>query len=158
MFKFPVYPDYAWRRITAFRFETPLILERGIDAVKARSGEDADYILAGEYQVSYAVDGSPWQGLAVPAGLATDLASVPPIARVVIDRVGPHLEAAIVHDFLYGAWQQIRGRGARRADRRFADAIFLAGMKEAGVAWWRRQLIYWSVRICGWPHYSRRAA
>lgn len=147
------YPYYniAEHPIVDFRYTTPLVLERTVEALKARSGEDADYVVAAPYIVEYRIDGEEeeWRNVCVPEGLITDLASVPAVARSVIDRVGPHLEASIVHDYLYVAWQDIPSRDARDEDRYFADQLFLAGMIEAGVSWTKRQLIYRSVRTFG---------
>lgn len=142
------YPE-GWAAIVGFAYETPLWLARGIAAVKTRRGADAEYILARPYGVRYRRAGEGWRRLTVPAGLATDLASVPAAARPLIGRVGPHLEASIVHDYLYVAWQDVPGRGARAHDRAFADALLLAGMAEAGVDAVRRRLIYRAVRLFG---------
>jgi hypothetical protein len=151
-----LYPYYnlAEASIVDFRYITPLVLKRTVEALKARSGEDGDYIVAQPYSVEFRVEGrNEWNTVTVPAGLITDLASVPRIARSVIDRVGPHLEAAIVHDYLYVAWQDIPGRDARDQDRYFADQLFLAGMVAAGVSWTKRNLIYRAVRTFGSPVY-----
>ncbi len=60
--------------------------------------------------------------------MLTDLASVPRVARGIVGKVGPHLEASIVHDFLFIAWQLLDGRGARKEDFRFANAVMFAGL------------------------------
>ncbi len=71
--------------------------------------------------------------LTVPVGMLTDLASVPAIARSYIGRVGPHLEAAIAHDFLYRVWRDLLGVAPTSDMKRFADTVMLAGMKAAGM-------------------------
>lgn len=149
------YPDHA-RPIIGFRYATPLVLARGIEAVKARSGADADYIVARRYAVSVQFDGGDWWPIVVPAGFVTDLSSVPRMARAVVDRVGPQLEASVVHDFLYVAWQDVAGRGAREADREFADLVLLAGMWEARVGSIQRWMIYRAVRAFGSAAYRSR--
>lgn len=149
------YPDGSWSRITDFGYETPLYLWRGIKAVQRRAGEDADYLVARPYVVTYRLDGATRE-ITVPEGMVTDLSSVPAIARPIISRVGPHLEASIVHDFLYIAWQDLDGRGARAADRRFADHLFRVAMGTAKVGALRRFLIYWAVRLAGRGVYERR--
>lgn len=151
------YPDRAWSRITNFEYETPLYLWRSMAAVQRRKGEDADYLVARPYVVTYELDGDV-QKMTVPEGLVTDLSSVPAIARPIISRVGPHLEASIVHDYLYIAWQDIDGRGAREEDRHFADVLFRAAMATAKVGAFRRLLIYWVVRWFGRGAYEREDA
>ena len=148
------YPG-GFQRIIDFRYETPLHLTRSIDAVRTRREHDANYIVAEPYRVTFRVDRSPWS-LTVPAGLITDLASVPRWARRVVDRVGPHLEAAIVHDWLYIAWQDLSNGEPLRQDRDFADAVFLAGMKAAKVKKMQQLMIYRTVRAFGWPMYRDR--
>src|SRR3546814_19139081 len=55
-----------------------LLLRRSIEAVKARSGGDADYVVGAAYRVRYTLFGDTrWREVVVPAGLTTDLASVP---------------------------------------------------------------------------------
>lgn len=76
----------------------------------------------------------------VPKGFETDLASVPriPFAYWLAGGVGH--EAAVIHDYLY-----------RVADvkRKYADDVFLAGLKELKVNWFTRRLMYTAVRLFG---------
>jgi hypothetical protein len=74
---------------------------------------------------------------------------VPRVARWLVDRVGPHLEAAIVHDFLYIAWQDVAGGGAREEDRRFADELMRVAMESAKVGATSRFVIHNAVRSFG---------
>lgn len=83
----------------------------------------------------------------VPAGFLTDGASVPRIFWTVFSPFGDYFSAAVIHDFLYTA-------GNRRFDRATVDRIFLAAMKDAGVPFVRRRLIYRAVRVGGWPNYQ----
>ena len=142
------YPEGAFE-IAGFRYDSALVLLRLKDAVKLRTGEDADYLTGRPYLVSWQDGQGAWRQIAVPAGLITDLTSVPRLLRWVIGRVGPWLEAAIVHDYLYIAWQDVPGRGPRPQDRAFADAIMLAAMREAAVAGWAARAIHWAVRTFG---------
>jgi hypothetical protein len=150
------YPPFAGVPIVDFVYETPLWLARGIEAVKARSGEDADYVVGQPYTIRYRRKGEGWRRVTVPMGLITDLASVPRFIRPLIDRVGPHLEASIVHDYLYVAWQDLPHGMARPQDRTFADALFLAGMKAARVPAWKRWTIYMAVHLFGGRVYRDR--
>ncbi|WP_162917630.1 DUF1353 domain-containing protein [Dongia deserti] len=150
------YPPFAVVPIVDFVYETPLWLTRGIAAVKARSGEDADYVVGQPYTIRYRRKGEGWRRITVPEGLTTDLASVPRFIRPLIDRVGPHLEASIVHDYLYVAWQDIERYEPWERDRAFADALFLAGMAAARVPRWKRWTIYGAVRLFGGRVYRDR--
>ncbi len=141
------YPD-AWQRVGVLRYDSALVLIRPKGAVEMRDGEDADYVTGAPYAVTVEVDASDLSIL-VPEGLITDLASVPWIARWLVGRIGPWLEAAIVHDYLYVAWQDVPGRGGRERDRLFADRVMLAGMAAARVGWLRRHAIYGAVRVFG---------
>lgn len=148
------YPDRDWNDITGFEYLTPLWLFRAIEAVKIRRDEDALYILGEDYTVSYRLDQEEPIKLTVPKGMLTDLSSVPRIARSIIGRVGPHLEATIIHDFLYVAWQDLPDRGARRRDQVFADKLMRAAMREASVDFTDRFLIYNALKLAGWPVYQ----
>ncbi len=86
----------------------------------------------------------------VKAGFTTDLASVPRIFRSLIPQVGRHLQAAIVHDWCYENIVEGLADGDRAImTRKEADLLFLEGMKEAGVSWLKRKLMYWAVRVAG---------
>ena len=137
-------------QIENFQFLTPLWLYRGSDAAEtAPEGQDALYVVGADYSVSFDVPGAMKGGqriITVPKGLLTDLASVPRVARSFAGRVGRHLEASIVHDWLYGA---------HVGSREFADQVFLAGMKAAKVPRLQRWLIYRAVRTFGARSYRK---
>ena len=89
-----------------------------------------------------------------PRGLYTDLASVPKALWWVVGPIGPHLEASILHDYLYMAWTDFRATAIKR-DRDFADTMFLAGMKVSNVR--RRRLIYAVVHSpIGWAVFRKK--
>lgn len=143
------YPESGWERITDFEYLTPLGLWRDVKALPRGHGEDADYLTRGDYCVRYKLDGQVRE-ITVPSGMLTDLTSVPRAARWLVGRVGPHLEAAIVHDFLYIAWQDVKGgHQPQEADRRFADELMRVAMKAAGVGRLKRFLIHKAVRTFG---------
>lgn len=142
--------------IVAFRYLSALVLIRPLGAVRLRTGEDADYVVGRDFAVAWkAADAEDWRGIAVPAGLVTDLTSVPRPFRWFVDRVGPWLEAAILHDYLYIAWQDVPGRRPREVDRRFADDMMLAAMREAGVGAFRAWAIHRAVRFFGGRAFAR---
>ena len=151
------YPD-APTKITDFRYDTALVLLRLRDAPRMRNGEDADYIVGRAYKISWQDAAGIWHPLTTPPGLLTDLTSVPRLFRFLVGRVGPWLEAAIVHDYLYIAWQDIGDRGAREADRRFADNLMLAAMIAARVGLLRRWAIFAALRVFGAAGYRRRSS
>lgn len=147
------YPDEPVG-IVSFGYRSDLHLTRRIEAVQGRRGEDAEYALAQRYRawVTVKAEGSgevSAHRISIPAGFLTDLSSVPRAGRWAVSRVGPHLEASIVHDWLYVAWQ-FEGREPTARMRRFADDVFLAAMKEANVGRFKRYLIYAAVRLGGW--------
>ena len=147
------YPDGPGE-LTNFRYLTALALIRPKAQLLERLGEDGDYILARDYDVELVVDGDTRMIIA-PRGLITDLTSVPWIFRWYVGRVGPWLEAAIIHDWLYVAWQVV-GRRPSEADRAFADRVMLAAMEAAGVGPLRRRMIYLSVRLFGGRMFGER--
>ena len=139
--------------VVGFRYLADLHLQRTIKAVRRRTGQDALYALAHPYgcevQLKGSRDGIPyWHPIDVPTHFLTDLASVPRLARPIIGRVGPHLEASIVHDWIYSAWQ-VESRVPDEEMRRFCDAVFLEAMKVAGVSRFKRWLIWRAVRLGG---------
>ncbi len=150
------YPD-APTEVAGFRYDSALVLLRLKDAVRMRNGEDADYLLGRPFLASWQDPDGVWIPLAVPQGLITDLTSVPRLFRFLIGRVGPWLEAAIIHDYLYIAWQDVSGRGPNEQDRRFADNIMRAAMQAAKVGPLRIWAIFAALRLFGGPGYRRGA-
>ena len=143
------YPQLGWREVTGFEYVSDLHLCRRQQALKNRKGKDADYELGEPYEVVVWIDGLPYH-IVAPAGMLTDLSSVPRLAWSLtgIGRIGPHLEASIIHDWLYTAWQTL-GLIPLQHMRLFADEVLLAGMKTAKISWHRRQMIYTAVRAFG---------
>ncbi len=82
----------------------------------------------------------------VPAGVETDLASIPRILWPLLSPGGDYAPAAIVHDRLYHN-HEVRGAPVTRAE---ADGVLLAGMKELGIGWLTRWTIYSAVRVGAW--------
>lgn len=147
------YPD-EWWELSEFEYLSALSLIRPLNAVQDRLGDDGDYILQHDFACSVSIDGDP-TGLLAPRGMVTDLTSVPPVFRIFVGRVGPWLEAAILHDWLYVAWRHVPGRGVRARDRLFADRVMLLAMERARVPAWRRLAIYGALRLFGGRAYRR---
>lgn len=142
----PPYPSSPnWTPISGFRYESHLKLVRLKDGLPGRSRE-AQYIVAEDYTVSFVFNGSR-RKITVPKGMLTDFASVPPLFRAFVGRVGPHLEASIVHDYQYIAWQ-VTGLAPSEDMRRFADELMLVAMNAAGMCC-KARLIYWAIRLFG---------
>lgn len=89
-----------------------------------------------------------------PRGLYTDLASVPDVLWSIVGPIGGHLEASVVHDYLYMAWTDFRPK-AKRCDWDFANAVLKAGMKASKAP--KRRLIY--TVVCspiGWRVFRKK--
>jgi len=76
----------------------------------------------------------------IPAGFITDFASVPRILWNLFPPYGKYTKAAVVHDYHY------INQGISRED---ADGIFRRMMRELGVGYVRRYLMWAAVRIGG---------
>ena len=141
------YPDRRWSGIRDFKYESDLHLLRlrcGLSGIR----REAQYVVAKPYMVSFELDNEGTRrNIIVPTGMLTDLASVPRPLRWYTGRVGPHLEAAVVHDFLYVAWQDL-GIQATGSMRRFADRMMLTAMLAAGMRS-KAHSIYRGVRLFG---------
>lgn len=125
------YPRDPKGKITAFEYKSDLHLLRFSMGLKGVSRKD-QYIVAAPYTVSYQLNGSK-RTITVPKGMLTDLSSAPFPLNSIVGRVGPHLEATIVHDYLYVAWQDQEHGLDTEANRKFADKIMLEGMKASGM-------------------------
>lgn len=143
------------RKITNFRYQDWLVLGRAPEILKMDNRESM-YVVMEDYSVSLDVDGK-LMVIVVPKGMTTDLVSVPKWARSIIGRVGPHLEACIVHDWLYVAWQ-IQDREPTKADWRWANKVLYAGMKAAKCSWASRVAIRIAMEtpFLSWGVFKRR--
>lgn len=81
----------------------------------------------------------------VPAGMITDLASIPKLLRPAIDRNGLSRPAAVLHDYLY-----LIGSLSRKQ----ADELFLEALLSCGVSSLVAKGMYWSVRAFGGGRYA----
>ncbi len=83
--------------------------------------------------------------ITVPAGFQMDLASIPRVFRPLFPVHGKHTRAAVVHDWLYAE---------KIGKRKEADQLFLSIMKELGVGWIKRRMMYAAVRAGGWVYWN----
>lgn len=100
-------------------------------------------VLVSEFEYEHPKTG---QCIRVPEGYVTDFASIPSLMRAVIQPFGRHAKAAVLHDWLY-----VVGEPKQRG---FADAIFRQAMKELGVPFFTRSVMYISVRLFGGKPYK----
>jgi hypothetical protein len=84
----------------------------------------------------------------VPAGFATDLASIPRLLRPLFDRNDASRAPSVLHDWLYHAQQTTRAE---------ADSLFLEALKRSGVGFARRWAMYAGVRAGGWMYWRDNA-
>ncbi len=77
-------------------------------------------------------------GVLIPKGFVTDGASVPRMLWWLFPPTGRYMEAALLHDYLL-----------QEHPRYYADHQFLSSMTRLGVAKWRRQVMFYAVRIFG---------
>ena len=87
--------------------------------------------------------------VAAPQGYVTDFASIPTFAQWMISPFGKHSEAAVVHDWLYTLGTKGDGKS-----RKLADVTFRRALRIVGVGFFRRNLMYWAVRVGGASGYG----
>lgn len=99
--------------------------------------------------------------ITAPAGMSTDLASIPQALRGILAPDGPWVRAAIIHDLLYqtkgtAAWHGHVGRSRAAAyTREEADHVLDEAMASLGVPTAQRVAIFEGVRLGGaggWGH------
>ncbi len=150
------FPAEEIRGISDFEYLDELKFVRHAQ-VHVRKTPESLWQLAADFRVRMTVElasgGTQALTIKAPRGLYTDLASVPKAVWSIVGPIGKHLEASIVHDYLYMAWTDFRNEAVPR-DHKFADKVFLAGMKVSNV--YRRYPIYWAVRLFGWPMFRMK--
>jgi hypothetical protein len=84
--------------------------------------------------------------IVVPTKFVTDLASIPMVARALIDVNGPHRRAATLHDYLFVTQELSLSE---------VDELFLRAMKADGVGWLVRNTMYSAVRLGSWMPWNK---
>ncbi len=87
----------------------------------------------------------------VKQGFVTNFASVPRFFWRIFppwDTYGP---ASIIHDYIYGD-------ASVPVSRKRADTIMYLIMKQDGVPYWKRTLIYYTLRLFGFPNFTKRTS
>ena len=85
----------------------------------------------------------------IPKGFIFDFASIPRSLWFALGSpaTGKHRRAAFVHDWLYAS---------QKVDRSKADTLFLEIMKNDGVSFIKRRLLYTGVRVGGWAAWNSK--
>ncbi|MEM6609537.1 MAG: DUF1353 domain-containing protein [Pseudomonadota bacterium] len=104
---------------------------------KVRFIVDRDYtaLWSEEEVTDHAEEQTRWHKVVVPRGYYTDFASVPKIFRGIVSRIGPWVEASVVHDYLCDAWKWDDNEEWDFARRRWADRLMVVAMRKAGIRW-----------------------
>ena len=155
---YPYPPGDGTNIDSAFYVDNDLCLGRKKTALM-KDDSEARYVVTRNYEVKYQIKGkNKPDSIIVPAGMWTDLATVK-WGRPFYGRVGKHLEAAIVHDWLYVAWQLFLPFNAKPPARyrAFADNLFYhLLMASDGFYWWEAALMTRAVKTFGGgPFYKR---
>ncbi len=84
----------------------------------------------------------------VPINFITDGASIPKLFWSIIGSpfTGLYKKPSLIHDELYSS---------QKFKRKYADRVFYDGMKDKGVSFWKRKVMYFAVRSCGWKPWNR---
>lgn len=103
------------------------------------------WVLRKQFNFYYSKDGIVKRYVAIPEGFVTDFVSTPRILYPIFPPVGIYNKAAMIHDYLYSTAE------VSRSD---ADLFFLQAMEVLGVPKWKRDLMYYAVRLFGASHYK----
>lgn len=100
------------------------------------------------YMSDLVTKGAPYY-ICVFKGFYTDFASIPRLARIIIDNDSNEIkDPAVIHDWLYF-------KQPDWCTRKLADKILVEAMKVRGALLWERALVYSAVRIGGWVSWRK---
>ena len=116
-------------------FTTPL----NVEVVKGK--RKFKLISAFEYHIGEYPSISNGNIIKVPANFKTDFASIPKIFWPILSPIEEYGKAAVLHDWLY-----FTGRFSRKK----SDDIFDQAMGVSNTPRWKREVVYFFVRIFGW--------
>lgn len=111
-------------------------------ANKWRMVEDFDYVTPGG------------DFIRIPHGFIHDLASIPRGLNLLFRKHGNHTRAAILHDWCYYMQGQVTAK--IKLTRLESDELFLLAMKECGVGYLKRHMMYYAVRLGGYFAWSNK--
>ena len=109
-----------------------------IDTILAENGIDAILDDPFEFSLNGIVS-------SIPKGFQFDWASIPQVLWGIFPKMGLHSWGTLIHDWLYKT-QEFNNKPCSKA---FADVVFREVMKYYGVSLWRRNTMYYAVRIFG---------
>ena len=141
------YPD-EWREITGFRIDTPTKVMRPKPPDPSLNRPyRAQYYTTCDYVVSCHIDGE-WRTIRAPSGMLTDLATIPFPVSLFVRRKGKHLPAALIHDYLSIAWQDVviegAPRGARERDFHFSNQVLREALLALDYPRWLVRIVVWA--------------
>ena len=153
------FPSHSIDKITEFKYLDELRFVRHAQ-VHVDKVPKSLWQLSANFRVQMKIHpevGRPvvWK-IKVPRGLFTDLTSVPEALWSVVGPIGTHLEASVVHDYLYMAWTDYRDEALKR-DWNFADSVFEAGMEASDVDPFDHTVIFSAVRLLGWGVFKSKS-
>lgn len=124
---------------------------------------DADLVMQYDTRASRILDKDYWRVLkpftfsiddngqtasvTIPSGYLTDGASVPRLFWWLLPPWGKYGQAAVVHDILCEHLRMELGGTEIKIKRSHADWLFREAMKEAGISWIKRTIMYSGVRL-----------
>ena len=108
-------------------------------------GNGNSWRLLDPFEVEIEEDDGTVQHITVPAGMETDLASVPRLPGAYLLFANRGRRSAILHDYLYES----------RHPRAWADAVFRNAMKNEDVGMFSRFFMWLGVRVGGGVIYAR---
>ena len=149
----------SWNEITDFKFVDDLVIKRFSKAVRVRHTPDletdAEFVVCEPFRVSYNLDRGKERIVTVARGFLSDGVSVLGNS----ERTRKYLEASIIHDYLYVAWQFLEPPGERKPrkwDQKFSDKLFHVALLESSVGEVDAWIMYRAVRSFGWGQYREQ--
>jgi len=91
----------------------------------------------------------------VPAGFVTDFFSVPLLFSIAVPRDGASNIPALVHDYLYATCGLRELPGDEGLTRKQCDDALYECMANHGFSFWKRNQIYYAVRMGGWIPWNK---
>jgi len=126
----------AYPAITNFVFPDHL------DLIRFRQGHHGiHFMVQVAYRAMFDTPDGVTHTVTVPPGTTTDFASIPRVFQSIVTKLGPHIEAAVIHDHLC-----ITRENSGYTSKEAAD-IFYAGMIAGGTprrtAWMMWKAVCW---------------
>lgn len=116
-----------------------------------RTHGDVEFTVAVTFTYTTDLVSPPYNTITVREGFKTDLASVPRLAKAVVDNDDVDiLYPAIIHDLLYRTQP-------RHYTRLVCDKVLVEGMENFNSSYFRRAIVYRAVRLGGWVSWYHNA-